>query len=108
MIVRNFVSVNLLSKPYWLINITKIPVAFKLKSGIDDTSGGIKTGENDQPKELLNANNGFIHDENEGENFDDGKHCKTLSEVSMNSNERQSQNKTTLYIPQDQKRLASK
>ena len=76
MIVRNFVSVNLLSKPYRLINITKIPVAFKLKSGIENISGGIKAGENDQPKELSNANNGFIHDDNEGENFDDGKHCK--------------------------------
>ena len=67
---------NLLSKPYRLINITKIPVAFKLKSGIENISGGIKAGENDQPKELSNANNGFIHDDNEGENFDDGKHCK--------------------------------
>ena len=97
MIVPNFASVNLLLKPYWLINITKILVAFKLKSGIENTAGGIKVGENDQPKELSNTNDGFIHDDNEGENFDDGKHCKTLSVVSMSSNERQSQNKTFTF-----------
>ena len=37
--------------------------------------------------------NSFGHDDNEGENFDVEKHCETLSGVSINSNERQSQNK---------------
>ena len=60
-------------------------------SRIENTSGGIKAGENDQPEELSNTSNGFGHDDNEGKNSDDEKHCKALSEVSMNSNERQSQ-----------------
>ena len=64
-----------------------------LKSGIENTSGGIKAGENDQPEELSNARKGFGHDNNEGENFDDEKHCKTLSGVSINSHEKQEQNK---------------
>ena len=38
----------------------------------------------------------------------DDKHCKTLSETSINSNERQSQKNPALYISQDQKRLANK
>ena len=38
-----------------------------------------KTGENVQPEELSNSRNGFGHDDNEGENVDDEKHCKTLS-----------------------------
>ena len=83
-----------------------------LKSGIENTSGVIKAGENHQPEELLTARSGFAHDDNEGENFDDEKHCKTLSEVSINSNEKETQKKvkrkTTLYISRDQKRLANK
>ena len=58
------------------------------KSGIENTSGEI-----DQPEELSNAGNGSGHEDNEGANFDDEKHCKTLSGVSINSNERQSQSK---------------
>ena len=54
------------------------------KSGIENTSEGIKAGENDQLEELSNASNNFgDHDDNEGESFDDA-----LSEVSMKSNER--------------------
>ena len=68
------------------------------KSGIENTSRGIKAGENDQPKEVSNARSGFGHDNNEGKNFDDQKQCKTLSGVSMNSNERQSQNKNRVLI----------
>ena len=64
-----------------------------LKSGKENTWEGIKAGENDQPEELSNAHNVFGHDDNEGENFDDKKHCKRLIGVSINSNERQSQNK---------------
>ena len=64
-----------------------------LKSGIENTWGGIKAGENNQPEELSNPPNGFGHDNNEGENFNDEKHSKGLSGVSINSNERQSQNK---------------
>ena len=37
--------------------------------------------------------NSFGHDDNEGENFYVEKHCETLSWVSINSKERQSQNK---------------
>ena len=37
--------------------------------------------------------NSFGHDDNEGENFDVEKHCETLSGVSINCNERQSENK---------------
>ena len=70
-----------------------------------NTSGGRKAGENDQPEELSNARNGFGYDDNEGENFDVEKHCKILSGVSINSNERQSQNKTAIYISQDQNKL---
>ena len=64
-----------------------------LKSGTENTSGVIKTEKNDQLEKHSNARNGFDHDNNEGENFDDEKHCKTLIEKSINSNERQSQNK---------------
>ena len=52
-----------------------------------------KAGENDQPEVLSNVRNVFGHDDKEGENFDDEKHCKRLNGVSVNSNERQSQNK---------------
>ena len=79
-----------------------------IKSGIENTSGGIKAGENYQPEELSNACNGFSHDSNDGESFNDEKHCNTLIGVSINSNERQSQKKTALYISQDQKRVADK
>ena len=41
-----------------------------LKSGIKNTSGAIKAGENYQPEELSNARNGFAHHDDEGENFD--------------------------------------
>ena len=59
----------------------------------------IKAGEKDQPEELSSARNDCnINDDNEGEKFDDEKHCKTLSGVLMNSNETQSQNKNRLYI----------
>ena len=58
-----------------------------LKSRIKKTSEGTKTGENDQPEALSHARNGFGYDSNEGENFSDKKHCKTLSVVSINSNE---------------------
>ena len=52
--------------------LQKIPVAFKLKSEIENTSGGIKVGESDEePEELSNASNGFSYDDNEGENFND-------------------------------------
>ena len=57
--------------------------------GIENTSGGKEAGENDQFEELSNASNGFGgHDNNEGKNFDDEKHFKTLSEVSMDSNKK--------------------
>ena len=42
---------------------------------------------NDKTEELANARNGFGHDNNEGKNIDDQKHCKTLSGLSMDSNE---------------------
>ena len=64
-----------------------------LKFGIENASGGIKARENDQPEEISNARNGSGHDDNKGENFDDEKHCKTMNEVSINNNERQSKNK---------------
>ena len=64
-----------------------------LKSGKENTLGGIKAGENDQLEKLSNVRNIFGHDNNEGEHFDVEKHCKTLSAVSINSSERQSQNK---------------
>ena len=68
------------------------PATESLKSRIKNTSGGIKTRENDQPEELPNASNSLGQDDNKGEKFDDEKHCKTISGVSMNSNERLSQN----------------
>ena len=52
-----------------------------------------KAGENDQPEVLSNARNVSGHDDKEGGNFDDEKHCKNLNGVSINSNERQPQNK---------------
>ena len=67
----------------------------------------MKAGENHQPAELSNARNGFANDDNQSENFNDDKHCKTLSEISVNSNERQSQKNPALYISQDKKRLAN-
>ena len=84
---------------------SRTPKSFK--SGIENTSGGIKAGGNDQPEQPSNAQNG-INDDNEVENFGDGRHCKILTWVSANSNERQSQTKTTLYISQDQERHAKK
>ena len=60
---------------------------------MENTWGGIKAGKNDQPEQLSNAHEGFGHDDDESEKFDDKKHCKRLSGVSINSNERQSQNK---------------
>ena len=67
-----------------------------LKSGKENTSGGINPVESDQPEELSNARNVLGHDDKEGENFDDEKHSKRLSGVLINNNERQSQNKTAL------------
>ena len=64
-----------------------------LKSRIKNTWERIKAGENDQPEALSHARNGFGYDNNEGENFNDKKHCKTLSGVSINSNQMQSPNK---------------
>ena len=55
--------------------------------------GGIKARENDQPEELSNARNGFGHNDNEGENFDCKKTLQKTEWASINSNERQSQNK---------------
>ena len=45
------------------------------KSGIENISGGIKTGENDHPWGLSNARNGVGHDHKDGENFGYGKPC---------------------------------
>ena len=56
-----------------------------LKSGIENTSGGLKAGENNQPEELWN---GFGYGNKEGESFNDEKHCKTLGGISINSNNR--------------------
>ena len=52
-----------------------------------------KTKKTTNLKNLQMHTNSFGHDDNEGENFDVEKHCETLSGVSINSNERQSQNK---------------
>ena len=57
---------------------------------------------------MHNASNGFAHDDNKRENFGDEKHFKTLSEISISSNERQSQKNPALYISLDQKRFANK
>ena len=62
---------------------------------MENTSGVIKTGENDQPEELQNALNGFGLDDNECENFDDEKHCETPNGVSINIIERPWQNKSS-------------
>ena len=62
-----------------------------IKFGIENTSGGLEAGENDQVEELSNASvsSGFGgHDNNEGKNFDDEKHFESLSEVSVDSNEK--------------------
>ena len=58
-----------------------------------DKGKRIKAGENDQLEEFLNASNGFGHDNNEGDDFDNEERFKTLSRVSINNNKRQSQNK---------------
>ena len=76
--------------------------------GIENTSGAIKAGENHQTEELSNARNDFAPDNNDGKNFNDVKHCKTLSEISINSSEMQSQKNSVLYQSQDLKRLANK
>ena len=57
---------------------------------------------------MHNARNGFAHGDNKSENLSDEKHCKTLNEISINSNERQSQKNPELYISLDQIRLANK
>lgn len=82
---------------------SRLSTTESLKCWIKNTSGGIKAGENDQPEELLNAINGFRHDDNKGENFDNEKHCVTPSEVSMNSMKGSRKTKTTLCILQVQK-----
>lgn len=84
----------------------KLWVTESFKFGIENTSVGIKTGENEKPEELSNARNTFGQDNNEGKNFDNEKHCKTLFGVPISSNEMQSHNKNC--ISQDQKRLANK
>ena len=56
---------------------------------MENTSGGIKAGENDHYEELQMQG----HGDNEDENFGDEKLCRILSEVSMDINERYPQNK---------------
>ena len=56
---------------------------------------------NDKTEELANARNGFGHDNNEGKNIDDQKHCKTLSGLSMDSNESSRKKKIARYFSQD-------
>ena len=63
-----------------------------LKSGIEKTSEGIGEGDLDQLEE--SASNGLGHDGgNEDEIVDDEKSYKTLGEVPIDSDERQSPNK---------------
>ena len=60
---------------------------FFLFSNTNDKWSAAFFQSNDKPEELANAHNGFGHGNNEGKNIDDQKHCKTLSRVSMDSNE---------------------
>ena len=52
-----------------------------IKSGKENTLGGIKAGEIYQPEELSNAHNGFSHDNNANESLNDEKHWKTLQNI---------------------------
>ena len=63
-------------------------IAESHKYGIENALEEIKAGENDQLEESSNESNSFgNYDVNDGENFDDEKYYRTLSEVSVNSNE---------------------
>ena len=63
-------------------------IAESHKYGIENALEGIKAGENDQLEETSTESNSFgNYDDNEGENFDDEKYYRTLSDVSVNSNE---------------------
>ena len=67
---------------------------FFLFSNTNDKWSAAFFQSNDKPEELANAHNGFGHGNNEGKNIDDQKHCKTLSRVSMDSNESSRKKKT--------------
>ena len=68
---------------------------FFLFSNTNDKWSAAFFQSNDKPEELANAHNGFGHGNNEGKNIDDQKHCKTLSRVSMDSNESSRKKKLT-------------
>ena len=67
-----------------------------LKSRTENTSGGMKIEENDQPEELSNVTNHFGHDDNEGEKFDDEKPYKIPSGLSIKGMKGVQKNKTAL------------
>ena len=77
-------------------------------TGKENTSGGIKVGENCQPEELSNARNGYSHGNNESQSFNDEKHSKILQNIVNKQQWKASQNIFALYISQDQKRVVNK